>query len=229
MIFKSLKGNNQMSENALIPLNEINQGIQVFDDKTFDLVAAASQSFLPRLQLGGGNSEAVKEGKVPMGHYFIAESSAVTPLAASVDVLVIAWQPKAVRIIGDDVNSYTDFNSNEFKKIMAESDVPDSGCMWGMEFLVYSPLVSKFLSFFMCSKSARRVAPEVKALLGRAATLKAKLVKSTKYSWHVPVVTPCSTPFDIPKVEDIKVAAAKFQQQPESTTETVEQTQERAR
>lgn len=193
------------------------------DDSAFKELAAASQSFLPRVQLCGASSNAVKEEKVPPGHWALIAGDSVTPLGKEVDILVLGWQPKAMRVeAGSVIQSLSDHTSDEFKKIQADSNTQDSGAMWGFEFLIWLYNEQQFATLLMASKTARREAPAVKNQMGKGATLKVKLIKGKKYTWHGPVCTPQSTPpAVVPSIDDINAAAEKFKTQPTTNVEAV--------
>jgi hypothetical protein len=135
--------------------------------------------------------------------------------------------------MGEAVISCYDPNAEEFKRIANKSEQPNSGCMYGPEFLVYVPAQKKFATFFMGSKSARKEAPAVKALLQAAATLKSKKISTPQYTWFAPQAVPCSTPFDLPNMDDLKKEVEKFNNPPaqevEKATEQSAGTSGRAR
>ena len=194
------------------------------DAESFALVSKSS-AFLPRIQLFGGNSGACKEGKIGIGRYGLVKSKEqIIDLGAEVDVLPIAWRPKAMRIAGDNILTVFKPGNPEFGKIMAGSEVQNSGCMFGPEYMLWIPSVHELATFFMSSKTARREAPNLQALLAKKspATLKAKLIKTEKFIWHGPVVTICSTPFDLPDPAELMEEVQKFTTVPETDVETVE-------
>lgn len=207
-----------MSNDLVINTAEL--GIQKYDDSAFDKIAAGK--FLPRIQFMSSQSEACKDGSFPVNHYALFKSKKPIDLTAEVAVLVIAWRPKALRI-GDSVMTVYDVENPEFKKIMEESDVQDSGCMFGPEYLCYLPNEKEFATFFMGSKSARNEAPNLKALIGKGATLRSQKISNKKYTWQSPQVVPCSTPFELPPVEQIKEVANQFLNPPVTEVETVEE------
>jgi hypothetical protein len=94
--------------------------------------------------------------------------------------------------------------------------------MYGPEFLCYIPSMKEFATFFMGSKSSRNESPNMKALIGKGATLRSQKLSNSKYSWQSPQVVPCNTPFEIPAIEDIKAIANTFTNPPQSEVETVE-------
>ncbi len=192
--------------------------------ETWGQVVTAS-AFLARLQLFGANSNEVKEGNIPMGHYGITRSKGKTEsLGNVVQCIPVAWRFKAMDISDKEaIISVYDPNSEGFKKIMNLSDnTKDSGCMYGPEFLVWLPSIKEFVTLFLNSKSARRVAPDLKTLLKRGATLKATLASTAKYKWHVPVVTQCSDALELPDSADLMEKANTFANPKETEIEKVE-------
>lgn len=209
-------------ENDLIPAG-IGGEVSTFKEEDFALVSTAGD-FLPRLQLYGGNSTAAKEGKIGIGCYGIVRSKdAIEDLGKSVDVIVVDGKAKALRVEKDNtIITKFDPNDVEFKKIMAESNIKDSGCMYGPEFLLYVPAAEAFVTFFMSSKTARREAKKVYARMRKGATMTAQLIKTAKYSWHGPVCSPSSAPFDaLPTEDEFREAALKFKAEKGSEVETV--------
>lgn len=197
--------------------------IATMSPEDFALVSTAGD-FLPRLQLYGGNSTAAKEGKIGIGCYGIVRSKdVIEDLGKSVDVVIVDGRAKALRVEKDNsIITKFDPNDVEFKKIMAESNVKDSGCMYGPEFLLYVPSAEAFVTFFMSSKTARRAAKNVYARMRKGATLSAELIKTAKYSWHGPVCNPSSAPFEnMPSADDFTEASNKFRAEKGSEVETV--------
>lgn len=203
--------------NSLIPADSLVPS--KYGDKDFDSIAKGG-GWLPRIQLNGSGSALVKEDKIKQGYYSLTtDKETFVDLTNSFDCLVISWRPKAMRIDGETVISVHNPQSPEFEKIVSDSEQPDSGCMYGPEFLIWVKGPSKFATFFMSSKTMRREAPNLKTLIGKAATVRSKLIKTQKYSWHGPVVGPCSTPFDIPALDEIKDQASKFANPSEKSAE----------
>ncbi len=169
--------------------------------------------YFERLQLYQGSSGAAKEGIIAPGNYGIPKGDTVDDLGKQVDVLVFALRPKALDTSGETPVASYDVESSEFKRIRETAEtVKDSGCMYGLEFLVLERTTNKFLTYFASSASARREAgkmvPKDNVI---AVTLKADFIKKGKYSWHAPVITPCSTPFtSVPEVNVIKAKVEKF-------------------
>lgn len=218
-----------MSNEMIVP----NTGVAKYaDDKTFAGVSSQG-NFLPRVQLFGANSNAVKEAKIPMAHYGLVRGSKdeIIDLGAECQVVILGWRPLALKIdkAENTVTSVFNPKSPEFKKFTELSDVKDSGCLFGPQFLVYVPQEKAFATLYMASKTARRAAGEVKAFMGKAATLKSELIKTPKYVWHGPVTTPCSMAFDLPAESEIVEIARKFNNPPESEEEAAPEDGDRDR
>ena len=128
-----------------------------------------------------------------------------------------------------------DPDSDEFKRIAAKSLEKESHCMYGPSFLVFERSRGLFLEFFCGNKSSRSEAKKVYSYLpltqadidAKAATgndvsnlqphgplpltLKSRLVEKGTYSWHVPVVTKCSTAFtNFPKQDRVNKEIGAF-------------------
>lgn len=215
-----IRNKKQWYEGDLIPITD--SAIQKFDEKDFNEVSSTSE-YLPRLQLCGSNSELVKEGKIGMGHFaLVVNKNTFTDLGLEVDVLVVNWRPKALEI-GDEIISLYDPKSDAFQNIKTRSEVQDSGCMFGPEFLVWIPEIEKFATFYMSSKSARNESPNMRARLRNAAKIKSKYIKTKKYSWHGPEVLDTSESLEVPDLNELKEIETKFMNPPEREVELADE------
>lgn len=212
-------------ETALVNVSDF--GVQQYDDKVFDTIAAST--FLPRLQLMAASAELCKKGQFPVNHYALIRNKTPEDLTSEVNVLVVCWRPKALDTSGESIVSFYKVESKEFLAVQAKADVKDSGCMFGPEFLVYIPERKVFASFFCGSKTARNEAPNIKALVGKAATFKSVLIETKKYSWQGIKVVACNTPFELPSPEELQKVATSFMNPKESEQELAEETEQRAR
>ena len=206
-------------ENELIKL-EGEQGVQKYGD---DIVNALAKSgdYLPRLQLMTSNAAMCKDGKFPINHYAIVDGQTFKDMGETIDVLVINWRPKALST-NDPIMAVYDVTNKEFTRICEQSETKDSGCMFGPEYLCWVPTTKEFVTFFMGGKISRRESPNLKALLKKAATLKAQKIDTGKYTYFSPIVVPCSTPFELPEMEDIMEQVTKFNNPPATEIEKVE-------
>lgn len=191
-----------------------------FGDDMFSKVA--SGGYLPRLMLYGSNSDPVKTETTQIGYSLVEGKDNFNYLGRDVDVLVIAWRPKAISM-GDQVIANHNPDSPEFKRIQDLAlNTKDSNCMYGPEYLVWVPALRKFATFLMGSKTARNESSKMQARLRQAATLKTKLYESKDFKWHGPQILACSTPFDFPTSEELTEVVTAFNNPKESEVEAIQ-------
>lgn len=189
-----------------------------YDDKLF--TEMSKSSFLPRLQLCGSNSTLVKEEKIAIAHYaIVAGKNDFRDLGKSVDLIPLSIRFVAVRMADGQVATFYDPQSDDFKQVQEESSQQDSMCMYGPQFLVWIPQAGEFASFLFGSKSTRQEARKMRPFLGRACTLKSKLVNYQKYSWHVPVVLECNSSLSIPDSDIMEKTVHTFNNPKQSSVE----------
>jgi len=202
----------------LIPADIMAVAAKNGGDDEFDKMV--SGKWLPRLQLMTSNSNKCKSGEFPVNHYALTVGSSLMDLGKEVDILVCGMRYKALDTSGDQILSVYDPQSPEFAKIQDKADnTKDSGCMYGPEFLVWVPASKKFSTFLMGSKSSRKVAPDVRARVGSAATLGSQMAKTASYQWMVTNCKPCNTPFDMPDMTALKDELVKFANPPAQEVE----------
>lgn len=188
---------------------------QVHGDDVFNEMAKGF-SFLPRLQLFGSNTQACGSGLVQVGTYgLVTGKDKIIQLGKEVDIFAFVWRPKALDMRDlENVIAYHDPKDPEFQEIQELSGESDSGCMFGPEYLVWVPQLTRFATLLFGNKSARMEAPNLKARLGKPSTLTVNFVKKSKYAWHVIVVNECSTPFVMPTPESVKAEVTTFNAPP---------------
>ncbi len=204
--------------NQLVPIDVVGKEMTDFDD-----ITANKSVYLQRLQLFGSKSGACAEGKIGIGRWGLVEDDSIIDLSPEVDVILLAFRPKALDTSGDTVINCHDAQSTIYQDIRERSKVEDSGCMYGAEFLVFVPSANVFATYFASSKTARRESKKFRTLLGQAATLKCRLIERGKWKWHGPVVLPCSAPLETPDLEIIKVQIEKFKNPPVSDIEVADE------
>jgi len=215
-----------VGDGELIPIDQAG-ALAKYDDEAFALATKAGD-YLPRLQLMTSNSDACKAGEFPVNHYALVRGKDLRDLGESVDVLVVAWRPKALEI-GDAILAVYDPKSMEFIRIQEKSAEQNSGCMYGPEFLIYIPSISEWATFFMGSKSSRNEAANMRTRMHKAATMASQKLSNKKFTWFSPLINSCTTPFALPTIEDIKKEAEKFNNPPLSEVEVDESTGSRER
>jgi hypothetical protein len=209
-----------MSHNQLTTL-DLDQlpSTQIGSDEAYAELSKGGE-FLSYLKLCT-NDKYTKKGKILPGHWGIpGPDEEITDLGESIDILPLARRPKAIDMSDRSaiVVSY-DESSPEFKRIRARASQANSGCQFGISFLVLERSTNQFLELFFGNQSARKEAKNLYAYLplrqvdieGKAAgggnvtgvvphgpvpaTIKVRLAENKKGSWHVPMVVKCSTPF----------------------------------
>lgn len=215
---------------ALLPITASQLPVGKYVSEEAFSEVAKSVDWLPRLQLFSSASDECKQGKFPINHWGFVVGKAITDLTLEVDVIPIAWRPKAMKIKGKEVFSVYDPKNEEFKKIDAtvKAKTPNSGCMTGPEYLVWIPSIKRFGSYYMNNTSAKMVAGDVKRAMeeGRAITLGSRFVQGKQNSWQAATINNCSTPFapeELPSAEALIEEVKKFANPPESQAEKVEE------
>jgi len=205
-----------MTKTDLVPVDYTQlPSTQTGSDEGFDDLAKGGD-FLARLQLCS-KDKYVTKGLITAGTYGIPESDEeITVLGKSVDLVPFARRAKALDMSDREaiVTNYV-MESDEFKRIAAASMGQDSGCMFGVSFLVYERSSSRFLEWFCGTKSTRSEAKKIYPYLPLLAgdiearkltgvephgplpfTMNNKLVEKKQWKWHAPIVVRCSTPFE---------------------------------
>jgi len=192
--------------NELVPKDILNNEIssEVFRD-----ITAPRTDYFSRIQLFGGKSNPVQEGRIGANHYGAVIDGDIIDLGNSVDVYLVSVRAKALDTSSSPPVECFDKDDEVFSDIRNRSLTKDSGCMFGPEFLVYVPTLDKFLTLFMSSATAQREARKMFPMLRSAVTLKSKPVKNEKYVWTAPVVVECSTPLDVPQ-DDLEKRIQNF-------------------
>lgn len=218
--------------NELATLNDVQfpMAKHTEDEKSWGAVVTAA-SYLPYVSLYGGNSNVVKEGKIGIAHYGLCRSKdKIEDLGKEFDLLALSWRFKAMEITKDGgiITKY-DPKSSAFTSIQERSAIKDSGCMYGIEFMFWVPNLPAqcFATFFCNNKTSRREALNIKPFCPvpgkgpQRGTLKTQYIKTEKFSWHGPVITPCSAEFQLPPIEEMLVEINKFNNPKESEVEAV--------
>lgn len=210
-------------ETNLISLSDLGVTVQNQDDKDFDNLVEKS-TYLPRIQLYASSSEAVKQEKIGQGRFGVSVTKdSVEDLGKAFDAIPLSYRFKAVQFTGDEIIASYDPQSEIFKSIQAQSDTEDSGCMFGIEFMLWLTDSSKFVTYHLSSKSARREAKPLRSMLGQAVTIEVELKKGKKYSYHIPKVMKCSSAVsNLPDPALMKVELERFKNTTgtEASTET---------
>ncbi len=222
-------------EGSNVAEKEKGSSIQIGSDDQFAELAKA-RNCLDRLQLYA-KGKAVNRKMIEAGNYGISlNDEAVNDLGSQIDIVPLARRPKAIDMSDSEailVSYYPD--SEEFKRIAAQSLEKESQCLYGPSFLVFERSQGAFLEFFCGNKSSRSEAKNIYPYLpltqadidanvakGKDVTglvphgplpltLKSRLLKKGTYSWHLPVVAKCNEPFtNLPGTDEIAKEIAAF-------------------
>lgn len=216
-----------MSENALATLSDLTSLPATAKPLDLSKYATGKGGFLPRIQLVT-KGKYVDKGKIQPGHYGVPQADEeILDLGKAVDILPLAARIKALDTTPETPIAVYDENDEVFKDIQERSGKSDSGCMWGPSILILERKTGKLYEWFLGNKSAREEAPQLTPFLpisqsqakdfgvkpkpATPCTLSSRLIERPRYSWHVPVITKCSTPFDkLPDLEYLKAEVEKF-------------------
>lgn len=195
--------------------------------------------YLERIQLCG-SCKYVKKGKIGPGRYGVPQAEGeILDLGESIDVVPFAVIDKALDTKADPTPlSVFDPNDPVFIDIKERSKTKNSGCMWGVAILLFERNTGKFYEWFCGNKSSRISANHVALYLPvsesqakefkleaqnpQPMTLSAKFVEG-EFSYHVPVVSKCSTPFtNLPDTAAAVKESTKFLNPKTNDTELAE-------
>jgi hypothetical protein len=224
----------------------LTSGVQSEIMKKEDVDNILKSPFLPRLQVCGSQTELVKEGRITMATWaLVYDKNRFTDAGKEIDFLALAFRPKALRIPKDGGNPMSYFNreSAEFKRVQSDSKVQNSGCMYGLEFLVWMPNQQEFTTLYLGTQSSRRESPALLSEMQKnldgtprsdygpnKVNGKIKLVKNVKGSWHVPQFFPCTSDLaTLPDPTELQEELEKFKTPPESAQEAAPAEEARAR
>jgi hypothetical protein len=178
---------------------------QMGDDDDFKDLSQASD-FLRRLQLVSKGKYVDSKQVGPGSYAVIIDGDKAQDLGDKIDILVLARRPKALDMsdVSQVIVSY-DKNSDLFQDIAVRSGVKDSGCQYGVSFLIIERSTGCLYEFFCGSKSLRREIPTLSAYMPLSAaqiearglkevephgplplTMGSKHIKTARYSWFVP-------------------------------------------
>lgn len=198
--------------NALAEISKVmDSSLAKRTDNMFDRVSKSSDYF-PRLQLSSGASDICKKEKVPLNTFtYVVSEDNFIDCGKEVDILPLSWRPKAIDMSGSTPVAVYDADSEAFKSIEERSNISNSRCSWGPEFLVWIPGIKKFATLMMGSKSARPESKNIREQMMKGCTLKNANAQNDKYTWRVIQAFPCTTPFALPSAEEVADANKRFE------------------
>jgi len=222
-------------------------GVNAASDLIGDLTK--SNEFFDRIQLFSKGG-AIDRDLIRPGHYGVPSGEdSIKDLGVEIDLLPLVCRAKALDLSDRDaiVTNY-DPTSSAFKEIQEKASIQNSGCMYGLTFLVFERSAGRFYELFCgVNKSMRMESDKIASFLPlpedaakrleekkgvrvephgpMPCTLKAKYVTKRNFGWHVPICVQCSTPFtNLPPVDRIQAEIEKFMNLANTEVEKVEET-----
>ncbi len=193
------------------------QAASAFAMDDFQGVAGSRGSFLPRLQLFTASSNEVKEGKIGVAVYGVVKGEDLIEVGKSVLVVPIAYRAKAMNLKAEPPQAYHNQKSAEFQDFMKRAADPNSGYVYGPEFLLWMGDPHGFVTMFFMSKTARNSSPDLRALMPtpadprlRVALLSAKLIENDDYKWHGATIMPSSQSIPLPADDVLEMTIKTF-------------------
>jgi hypothetical protein len=217
---KSLMSKEEKKSTGLVPVVQSNLPVSTQSKEVFQDLAKSS-AFLGRLQLYSKGA-AIMKNLIGSGEFGIPEGDdKITVLGPKLDAVVLVRRPKALDISDTSaiVQSF-DPDSADFKRIAKQSAGKDSGCMYGVSFLIFERTSKRFLEYFAGTKTARGCCGDLFPFLPEnhsadaeyltPVTMSARLIEKGTFAWHAPVFVKCSTPIDMPSQERMAEEMTKF-------------------
>ena len=159
---------------------------------------STSSTFLPYIQLFGSSSNAVKEGKISMGHFGLGRSSAIEALGDEFICLIVSWRPKAIRFSPTRVVVY-DMQDDDFSMIKDAAKAKQEGYAYGPEFLLWLPDFKTFAVYHLNNPTGQREAGNVMTFLGNVCKFSSHLNRNKKgQTWHGPKVSAFAGDVELP-------------------------------
>ena len=169
--------------------------------------------------------------RVNAGNFILRKSKTeFVDLGDSIDVLVVDWRPKAMRVdkATNKIQFEFDKDSPAFQEIQEAAKNRNQGNFWGFEFLIYLGDYGEFANLFCNNPTLQNVARgELVHYLRKTATLKSTLLKkeSTNFQWFAFSCSECTAPFQTPlDLDTLKGKTQKFKNPSAFVTETKDET-----
>jgi len=217
------------------------QGTEITNPNTMDEFkdTVGGGDFLRRLQVMGSSSELVKKGDMQLSTFALISQGEGEQLQSEVDVILFSWRPKAMDTSTDIPVIVYDKGHELWADLVAKAAVQNSGCMYGVEFLCYLPILDEFVTFYCGGVSLRRESKKIIKYMGDngqtpgPCTLEVVYIDPTtsKYSWHSAKSKACVTDLEYPDSTRTVEVVTKFLSPPAVTglQEKVEEEETQAR
>jgi len=164
-------------------------------------------AFLPYLSIGQGLSLCCQPPlSWPQGSLALKQGTDLLNLGQEIEVFICDWRPKAMHSdkTRNIIKAIHDHNDPEFEEFKAKAEEPlpqgePRTHYWGFEFLLYEGKTGKYMTLYCNNATLRRVAREKGfSYLHKKAIFSTKSISDKNRTWWGLVISPLSTPFDIP-------------------------------
>ncbi len=199
-----------MSEELAVVTQEDLAALPSINEEAIANVIDSGFERIPYIKLVTPQSTALIARGFPANNYgLFAGEDEPDVLGPNVSVLPLHCKPMALDT-SEPESTYVIFDTSNphFERIVSESNKPGDtqNYMHGVNFMIWLPEQEKLVTMFFGTKSARRVAPTMKAQLRKMATLGSKLIETAKYSWYVPKVT--ASDASMPELDMARISEA---------------------
>lgn len=213
----------QSAAETLALLTENNRS-KYGDDKALSQVTSAS-SFLPYIQIMQAQAQEVLQRKISSGVFALCKGKEKIDLGENLLCVILGWRPKAMAYSPEVISCYNP-ESEQFKKIQAECELPNSGKGCGPEFLLYLPDRQELCTFFFGNATGRMEAPNLIAAMKKGeiyAKIECKLITDKlKRSWFGPKHNKYDVALALPSATILAPVLEKFNNPPETSGEEKE-------
>ena len=186
----------------------LNNMVPALPEQFEEMTKLLGGTFLPRIQLMAIGSGPVQEKKIEAGNYALIVDQNLIDLTNTFNALPLTPRAKAMKIdkASGTVEAVWDQASAEFIAIQTEADnKPGSGCMFGVEFLMFVPEFG-FVTYFAASASARKSAGKIIQFIQQksSATFGSRLIQKN-HTWWAPTFEVCQEPLEsVPNVAEVQ-------------------------
>lgn len=194
----------------------------------------AGSSFLPYLTLGSGMSKFVNKrpAQLTVGGIGLVSGDNCTNLGETIVALVLGVRSTAFDYSVEPTVRCYDGKSATYQSIKERSEVKDSNCSYGPEFLLWLPNQKTFAVFHYGSKTTRNDATRVISLMEANGgvvplTLSSRPIDNGQYNWFgmsAELYKVEIDPANMPTAEKVQVEYNRFLNPSAATESVVEST-----
>lgn len=164
-----------------------------YADEAVDM--AQARTFHPILKLYPSSSNEVKNENIPMNHYgYKPEKDKLESLGREVVVVPLTWRYSATQFVMNPkdgkykFHAFYDKKSPDYVRIEQLSKSKDEatrkGNSCGFDFLVWVPIVGRFMRVQLLNATNFKIQPKLNAWLGQSVVLGSRRIDNGSYVWQ---------------------------------------------